>query len=137
MEEMIPKILAQYGLAGLVIAVLGYTVFHMYRAAQRVTKERLADVPILIKALDNNTQATKDQAEAIKSRNTVTEELVKAVDRLSAAQQLASQRNEIQLEAVREKLGDYKQGFEAFADSQRQLAATMRDVRDNMEGGSK
>lgn len=136
MEDWIKTILQGYGLAGLVIMILGWAVYQMYKNAQKVTKERLADIPVLVKALENNTQATRDNAQAILARNSVTEELTRAIDRQAVAFQLFTQKYEIQIEDLKNKVTEYKMVIDSLAEASRNNTGVLRDIRTHMEGNN-
>lgn len=134
MEQFILNALSGYGLAGVVILALGWTVLQQQKTASKVNDARLAertqDLNLLIKALDNNTQATKDNASAIAERNEVTEELVKAFERQSLVFELLAGKLEMHVKGNVEQQVDFKLTINAIAEATRVNTGILREIRD-------
>ena len=132
MDELAIKVLGPLGLSGLVILVLAYAVWHLYKQQSKMTESRLADVPILIKALDNNTQATRENAAAIIARNLITEQQGRTIERLSGVLELFVQKAEIHDEAFKDRLQEIKLVIDSFAEANRTNTGILRDLRDKV-----
>lgn len=133
MEQFILSVLSGYGLAGLVILALGWTVLQQQRALNKLNQDRLGDIPILITALQNNTQATNNQAEAIKSRNAVTEELSKAMERQALVFELFMQKTDLLDKGHTDRLHEFKLVIDSIADAMRTNTAMVREIRDRSD----
>jgi len=133
-EQFILNILSGYGLAGVVILALGWTVLQQHKAANKVNEERLKeraqDISILVKALDNNTQSTKDNAHAIAERNDVTEDLVKSFERQSLIFELLTAKLEMHVKGNAEATADFKLTINAIAEASRVNTGILREIRD-------
>ena len=108
MEQFILDILKGYGLAGVVILGLGWTVLVLVRRIDRINEARLRERDILFKTIENNTASAKDQAIAIADRNKVTEDLGKSFERLALVHELFMQKADMHDEGFKEKLQEYK-----------------------------
>lgn len=135
MDEIVMKVLSAYGLAGVVIAALGLTVMRLWKDNSKVTDARLNDQIVLIKALENNTQATKENAAAIVSRNLVTESLSKAIEHQATMLELFMQKTDMQNGDTKDRLLEYKLVIDSFAESNRVNTGILKDVRDMLGNG--
>ncbi len=133
MEELAVKVLGPLGLSGLVILALAITVFHLFRTLSKVNEQRLADVGVLIKALDNNTMATRDNASAILARNVITEEQGRIIERQASVFELFMQKADMHDDIIREKLTEFKLVIDSLAEANRTNTGILRDMRDRKE----
>lgn len=132
MEQFILNVLSGYGLAGVVILGLGWAVLQQWRTANRINETRLNERDVLIQALQNNTQATKDNAVAIALRNEVTEELSKTIEKQALIIELFMQKMEIHDTGLKEKLSDFKLTVDSIAEASRVNTGVLREVRDRV-----
>lgn len=134
MEQFILNVLSGYGLAGVVILGLGWAVLQQWRSANKINESRLGERDVLIQALQNNTQATKDNAAAIASRNEVTEELSKTIEKQALIIELFMQKIEIHDTGLKEKMSDFKLTIDSIAEASRVNTGVLREVRDRVTG---
>lgn len=125
-------ILQGYGLAGIVIFVLGWIVFFMYRSSLEVNNSRLGERDVLVKALESNTTAIRENAKATEARNSLTQDLAEAIGKQAGAFDLFIQKAEIQNEGFREKMRDMSVTVDALAEATRVNTGILRDVRDTL-----
>lgn len=137
MPEWVVTILQSYGLAGVVIAALAYTVFQQNKTASQVNNYRLAERDVLIKALESNTTAIRENARVTEARNIVTQDLADAISKQAGAFDIFLQKTEFHQANVRESLSDQAKVFAAFSESNRVNTGILRDVRDFIESDRK
>lgn len=125
-------ILQGYGLAGIVIFVLGWIVFFMYRSSLDVNNSRLGERDVLIKALESNTTAIRENAHATENRNSITQDLAEAIGKQAGAFDLFIQKTELQNESFREKMRDMVATVDAMSEASRVNTGILKDVRDTV-----
>jgi hypothetical protein len=130
--EWVVDILKSYGLAGVVIAGLAYAVRWLIKSSNEVNNSRLGERDILIKALEANTTAIKENAKVTEARNIVTQDLAAAITKQAGAFEVFIQKTEFYQEALKEKVQDQKLTIEAIAESNRVNTGILRDVRDHI-----
>lgn len=133
MEQFILNTLSGYGLAGVVIIALGWTVLQQMKVVAKIHEARLAERDVLIKAIENNTQAAREHAAAIINRNEVTEELSKSIDRQAVVFELFMQKADLHDEGFTEKFRDFKLVIDSFSDAMRQNTSIVREVREKLD----
>lgn len=133
MDWFVP-ILQQYGLAGVVIAALGYRVYRQDKTASEVNEARLKDSVVLVNALNANTQATLENAKATSERNAVTQDLAEAIAKQAGAFDVFLQKADFHQNNAKDTLQVQAKALEAFAESNRVNSGILRDIRDRIEG---
>lgn len=132
MPDWFVTILQGYGLAGVVIAALGYAVYQQHKNATDVNNSRLSERDVLIKALESNTTAIKENAKVTEERNEVTQALAESIAKQAGVFEMFVQKMEMHQENLREKLADQKLIIDALAESNRVNTGILRDVRDHI-----
>jgi hypothetical protein len=132
MEWFVP-ILQGYGLAGVVIFSLGFVVWKQNRDAFEVNNHRLAERDVLIKALESNTTAIRENAKVTEQRNQVTQDLAEAISKQAGAFDIFLQKSEFHQGNTRDTLQAHAKALEAFSESNRINSGILRDVRDKLE----
>ena len=132
-EQFILNVLSGYGLAGVVILALGWAVLQQWRSANKINELRLAERDILIKALENNTAATKANALAIGSRNQVTEELGMSLEKQALVFELFMQKVDIHDGNLSGKIQEFKQVIDALAEANRTNTGILTLIRDKVD----
>lgn len=130
MEQFILNVLSGYGLAGLVILALGWTVLQQQKIIGRLNESRLKDLQLVLTALNNNTEATKDNAEAIDRRNEVTEELARSFERQSLVFELLTAKLEMHDKTNMDLQSDFKLTINSIAEATRVNSGILREIRD-------
>lgn len=133
MPDWFVTVLQGYGLAGVVIAALGYAVYHQNKNATEVNNHRLGERDVLIKALEANTTAIKENAKVTEARNIVTEALADAISKQAGAFDVFLQKTEFHQATMKEAVQKQAQVIEAFSESNRVNTGVLRDVRDYIE----
>jgi 7-cyano-7-deazaguanine synthase in queuosine biosynthesis len=133
MDWMIP-ILQSYGLAGVVIAALGITVWQQNKNAFEVNNHRLAERDVLIKALEANTTAIRENAKVTEARNQVTQDLADAISKQAGAFDIFLQKTEFNQANFKDAQQAQGKALEAFSESNRVNSGILRDIRDFIEG---
>lgn len=133
MEWFVP-ILQGYGLAGVVIFSLGFVVWKQNRDACEVNNHRLGERDVLIKALEANTTAIRENAKVTEQRNAVTQELADAISKQAGTFDVFLQKNEFNQGNMKEALQAQVKAVEAFSESNRVNSGILRDIRDYVEG---
>lgn len=133
----IVSILQNYGLAGVVIFVLAFICYLMYKNSIEVNNSRLGERDVLIKTIESNTQAAKDNTKATEDRNVVTKALADAISAQAGAFQLFVQKMEMQNDTIREKLGDQKMVIDAVSQSNSVMAGMLRDMQRMLDSRSR
>lgn len=133
MDWFVP-ILQQYGLAGVVIFSLGFVVWKQNRDAFEVNNHRLAERDNLIRALENNTTAIRDNAKVTEARNSVTQDLADAISKQAGAFDVFLQKAEFHQSNQKDALQAQSKALEAFSESNRINSGILRDIRDHIEG---
>lgn len=132
MPDWVIVILQGYGLAGIVIAALSTAVYVQYKNAFEVNNNRLSERDVLIKALESNTTAIRENAKATENRNSITQDLASAITKQAAAFDLFLQKAEFQQESLKENIRDQKAVIEALAESNRINTGILTDVRNKL-----
>lgn len=125
-------ILQSYGLAGVVIAALSAAVYLQYKNAFEVNNNRLSERDVLIKALESNTTAIRENAKATDNRNAITQELSDAIAKQATAFDLFLQKAQFQQDGLKENIKDQKAVIEALAESNRINSGILTDVRNKL-----
>lgn len=133
----IVSILQNYGLAGVVIFVLAFICYLTYKNSIEVNNSRLGERDVLIKTIESNTQAAKDNTKATEDRNVVTKALADAISAQAGAFQLFVQKMEMQNDTIREKLGDQKMVIDAVSQSNSVMAGMLRDMQRMLDSRSR
>ncbi len=133
MPEWFVTILQGYGLAGVVIAALGYAVYQQNKSATEVNNHRLGERDVLIKALEANTTAIRENAKVTEARNIVTQDLAEAITKQASAFDVFLQKTEFYQTNLKDSVQKQSQLFEAFAESNRVNSGILRDIRDHIE----
>lgn len=133
MEWFVP-ILQQYGLAGVVIFSLGFVVWKQNRDAFEVNNHRLGERDVLIKALEANTTAIRDNAKVTEQRNAVTQDLADAISKQAGAFDIFLQKSEFTQGNMKDSIQAQVKAVEAFSESNRVNSGILRDIRDFIEG---
>lgn len=133
MEWFVP-VLQGYGLAGVVIFSLGYVVWKQNRDAFEVNNHRLAERDNLIRALENNTTAIRENAKVTEARNAVTQELADAITKQAGAFDVFFQKQDFHQATTKDSLQAQTKALEAFSESSRTNYGILRDIRDYIEG---
>lgn len=128
--DWIISILQSYGLAGVVILALVVDRVRMSREATQVNNYRLSERDVLIKALESNTTAIRENARVTEARNIVTQDLADAISKQAGAFDVFLQKTEFHQSTIREALADQAKVFSAFSESNRVNTGVLRDVRD-------
>lgn len=130
----IVNILQNYGLAGVVIFVLGLIVWVMYKSSVEVNNARLGERDILIKAIEANTQAARENAKATEDSNVVNKALADAITAQAATAQLFMQKIEMNNDSIKEKLADIKLVIDAMSQATLVANGTLRDIQRKVIG---
>jgi hypothetical protein len=125
--EWVVTILQQYGLQGVVMGVLGYSVYYLVDSSVSINKDRLGEREILIRALDSNTNAVRDNAAATNDRNQVTKDLAQATEKQAVVLEMFIQKIQFQQDILREKLQDQKVVIDSLALANRVNSAAIQD----------
>lgn len=133
MPDWVITVLQQYGLAGVVIAALAYTVYQQNRNAIQVNNYRLGERDVLIKALESNTTAIRENAKVTEARNIVTQDLADAISKQAGAFDVFLQKTEFHQSNIKDALADQGKVLSAFSESNRVNTGILRDVRDFIE----
>jgi hypothetical protein len=133
MDWIIP-ILQQHGLAGVVIAVLGYRVYRQDKIIVELNESRLKDSVVVVNALNANTNATLENAKATSERNGVTQDLAEAIAKQAGAFDVFLQKADFHQNNAKDILQVQAKALEAFAESNRVNSGYLRDIRDHIEG---
>jgi hypothetical protein len=131
--EWAVDILKSYGLAGVVIAGLAYAVRWLIKSANEVNNSRLGERDVLIKTIEANTTAIKENAKVTEARNAVTQDLAAAIVKQAGAFEVFIQKTEFYQESLKEKVQDQKLTIDALAESNRVNTGILRDIRDYIE----
>ena len=131
--EWVVTILQQYGLAGVVIAALAYAVYQQNKNANEVNNSRLAERDVLIKALESNTTAIKENAKVTEQRNVVTEALAEALSKQAGVFDVFIQKTEFHQTTIKDTMQTQSKVIDALAESNRVNTGILRDVRDHIE----
>lgn len=133
--------LKEMGAAGAAISVLltavtalAGAVVIMWKSANTVNAQRLAERDTLNKALSDSSTAINSMNRVIEDRNRVTEELADAMSRTGVAFEVVKERMTSQHEANKEKLASIQLIIESFAESHRALTAICTDIRNFVQG---
>jgi hypothetical protein len=133
MEWFVP-ILQGYGLAGVVIFSLGFVVWKQNRDAFEVNNSRLGERDDLIKALEANTTAIRENAKVTEQRNLVTQDLADAISKQAGAFDIFLQKSEFNQANMKDSIQAQAKVLEAFSESSRVNSGILRDIRDHIEG---
>lgn len=125
----IVTILQQYGLIGVVCFILGFIVYVMYKSSVEVNNSRLGERDVLIKTIESNTQAARENTKATEERNTVTKALADAIASQAGAFQLFVQKMEMQNDQIKERLSDQKLVIDALSQSNTVNTGILRDIQ--------
>jgi len=131
--EWIIDILKLYGLAGVVMFALAVTVRQQQKSAFEVNNHRLAERDVLIKALEANTTAIKENAKVTEQRNQATQDLAEAISKQAGAFDIFLQKTEFNQTTMKDTLQTHAKALEAFSESNRVNSGILRDVRDYIE----
>lgn len=134
MPDWFVTVLQGYGLAGVVIAALGYAVWQQSKNAFEVNNHRLAERDVLIKALEANTTAIRENAKVTEARNQVTQDLAEAIGKQAGAFDLFLQKSEFNQTNMKDSIQAQSKVLEAFSESSRVNSGILRDIRDFIEG---
>ncbi len=137
MEQYILNALTGYGLAGVVILALGWTVLQQMNKADTVNESRLADKEAILKVIAANTAASLEHAKAISSRNEVIEELSRSIEKQALVFELFMQKMDFHDDGFKDKLGEFKMVIDSIADAMRTVTAMMREIRDDRDPPSR
>lgn len=133
MEQYILNVLSGYGLAGLIILALGWTVLQQMKKADTVNESRLNERDAMLKIIAASTAAQQEAAKAIASRNEATEELVKAFEKQALVFELFMQQMKSHDDGFKDKLGEFKVTIESIAEAMRSMTGTLRSIRDDLD----
>lgn len=132
MPDWIIIILQGYGLAGIVIAALAIAVYQQFKNSTEVNNNRLSERDVLIKALESNTTAIRENARATEARNTITQDLASAITKQATAFEMFLQKAEFQQENLKDNVRDQKAVIEAVSESIRIHTGILTDIRNKM-----
>jgi hypothetical protein len=133
MPDWFVTILQGYGLAGVVIAALGFAVWQQSKNAFEVNNARLSERDVLIKALESNTTAIRENAKVTEQRNQVTQDLAEAISKQAGAFDIFLQKSDFSQSNMKDTLQGQLKALEAFSESNRVNSGILRDVRDYIE----
>jgi hypothetical protein len=131
--DWVVTILQGYGLAGVVIAALAIAVWTQNKNAVEVNNARLSERDVLIKALEANTTAIRENARVTEARNIVTQDLAEAISKQAGAFDVFLQKTEFHQTNIKDQMQAQNKLFEAFSESNRVNTGTLRDIRDYIE----
>ncbi len=134
MPDWVITILQSYGLAGVVIAALAFDNYQQRKSASEVNNHRLSERDVLIKALESNTTAIRENARVTEARNIVTQDLAEAISKQAGAFDVFLQKTEFHQSTMKDQMQAQNKLFEAFSESNRVNTGTLRDIRDHIEG---
>lgn len=132
MPDWVIIILQGYGLAGIVIAALAIAVYQQFKNSTEVNNNRLSERDVLIKALESNTTAIRENARATEARNTITQDLASAITKQATAFEMFLQKAEFQQENLKDNVRDQKAVIEAVSESIRIHTGILTDIRNKM-----
>ena len=127
--EWIIGILQTHGLAGVVIFSLAAVVIKQNRDSTEVNNHRLGERDVLIKALEANTTAIRDNARVTEQRNVVTQELAEAISKQAGAFDVFLQKVEFHQSTIRDTLSVHAQALDGFSASNRVNSGLLRDIQ--------
>lgn len=130
--EWITQILQGYGLQGVVIFALGYTVWWQNKNSVEVNNNRLSERDVLIKALEGNTTALRENAKATENGNEITQDLADAIAKQVAAFEMFLVKSEIQQGSMKEAINKQDFVINALAEANRTNTGILTDIRNKV-----
>lgn len=131
--DWVVTVMQGYGLAGVAIAALSLAVYQQNKSANLVNNARLSERDVLIKALESNTTAIRENAKVTEQRNVVTEALAEALSKQAGVFDVFLTKTEFYQTAIKDTMSSQSKVMDALAESNRVNTGILRDVRDHIE----